>query len=351
VSARGEKAIRIKDLISAPSTEDHPTILADWLELQALSSVNRQAQILSLSDVMDVTQDSEAEDIADFDAAIEAVVSRVTSEIEFRIKCLETAYPFEINDAGTLLTVKEQIDTGSIVYLFCLLMSHVSNSVLLERIDLSAEAQSGRDIFQICATLSAAGYCEGPAISFGWPRRDRTGFAEKLAQTYLEFGDGTPRTAPLPAAPDHIKDGGIDVIGWRPARDGLPGTFYLLGQVASGQNWKTKSVLKDIENFHWAWFEVQPASQSTGAMFVPFCITDTEEAAADFPDQDFLISKMQFIAKEFGDFIYRYKLPFFAAKAPALSAAGVAPIEGLNEVPRIEEWVNAIRTRLGQAAV
>jgi hypothetical protein len=203
-----------------------------------------------------------------------------------------------------------------------------------------------RDIFQICATLSAAGYCAGPAVSFGWPRRDRTGFAAKLAETYIAFGDGTPRAIPLPAAPEHIKDGGIDVIGWRPARDGLPGTFYLLGQVASGHNWPTKTVLKDIGRFHWAWFDVEPASQPTGAMFVPFCITDTDESGGDVADQAFLSNKMQFIAKEFGDFIYRYKLPFYAGKAPALHLAGTSPIEGLDEVPRIYAWVNAFRARL-----
>jgi len=145
---------------------------------------------------------------------------------------------------------------------------------------------------------------------------------------------------------ERSKDGGIDVIGWRPARDGLPGTFYLLGQVASGHNWHTKTVLKDIESFHWAWFEVQPVSQPTGAMFVPFCITDTNESAAGVADQAFLISKMQFIAKEFGHFIYRYKLPFYAGKAPTLSAAGTTPIEGLDEVPRIHTWVNEFRARL-----
>lgn len=299
---------------------------------------------------MDITQDEEAEDIADFDAEVEALISRVTTEIETRMRCLEAAYPFKISESGGLLTVNDNFETGGIVYLFCLLMSHVSNSSLLERFDLSSEAQSGRDIFQICATLSASGYSSGPAVSFGWPRRDRTEFAEKLAETYAVFGDGRPRAVPEAGAPDRIKDGGIDVISWRVARDGLPGTYYLLGQVASGQNWKNKTVLKDIERFHWAWFELQPASQPTGAMFVPFCVTEVREATGEFSDHEILVSRMQFIAKEFGDFIYRYKLPYYAGKAPELSAAGVTPIEGLRELPRVHDWVNAFRVRLVEAA-
>jgi hypothetical protein len=341
---------RNKKLISAPSTEDHPTVLADWLEMLAIASPERQSNILSLAEVRDITQDTEAEDVADFDAGNDAIISRVTTELEHRIKLLNSAYPFRINEAGSLLKMQNGLGTGATIYLFCLLMSHVSNSSLLERFDLSTEAQTGRDIFQICATLSAAGFCEGAAVSFGWPRLDRTTFAEKLVQTYTTFGDGRPRAVPEPGAPEHIKDGGIDVIAWRPPRDRLPGTIYLLGQVASGHRWQDKSVLKDIDTFHWAWFEVQPTSQSIGAMFVPFCITDTGESAGDFAEQELLISKMQFITKEFGNFLYRYRLPFFADRVARLNAEGVTPIEGFSEVGRIIEWVNAFSARLEAAA-
>lgn len=338
-----------KKLISAPSPEDHPAVLADWLEMLAIASPNRQSNIISLAEVRDITQDAEAEDIADFDAGNDAIISRVTTEIEQRMNLLRSAYPFRINEAGNILTMQDRFGTGATVYLFCLLVSHVVNSSLLDRFDLDAEAQTGRDVFQICATLSAAGYCEGAAVSFGWPRLDRTTFAEKLAQTYAAFGDGTPRAVPLAGAPEHIKDGGIDIIAWRPSRDRLPGTIYLLGQVASGHKWRDKSVLKDIGTFHWAWFDVEPTSQPIGAMFVPFCITDTGETADDFADQEILVSKMQFITKEFGNFLYRYRLPFYADQVDRLHAAGVGPIEGLTEVGRISEWVNAFRTRLEAA--
>src|ERR1019366_5995565 len=153
---------------------------------------------------------------------------------------LKDAYPFELDGSGRLLSVVNPDRLGSVVYFVCLFMSHVTKSELLEKFDLTANAQSGRDIFQICSVLAAAGWCQGPAISFGWPRRDQTSFATKLSETYDLFGDGTPRTVPLPAAPPRIKDGGIDVISWRRTHDGLPGTLYLLGQVASGHNWKDK---------------------------------------------------------------------------------------------------------------
>lgn len=299
-----------------------------------------------MSDIIDITQDEEAEDVGDFDALREAIVARVTAEIADRKSSLKDAYPFEISESGRLLCLRENLDLGSTVYVFCLIMSHVSQSPLLEKFDLTAETRSGRDVFQICATLAAAGYCEGPAISFGWPRTDQSSFAKKLAETYQLFGDGTPRQEPLPAAPSHIKDGGIDVISWKPTIDKLPGALYLIGQVASGNNWPDKSVLNDIKLFHWAWFDVAPSAHANGAMFVPFCITDTGEASGEFKDQEYLVSKMQFLVKSFGHFFYRYKIPHYVNVAVRIAADGIKPIEGLTQADSIRNWVEKLRGRL-----
>jgi hypothetical protein len=336
-------------MISAPSSEEHPAVLADWLELQAVASEFAHSRILAIADIRDITQDEESEDVADFDAGSDAIIGRVTSELIARKAALKEAYPFTVDDSGRLLSLGNHDRLGSVVYLACLFMSHVTKSALLDKFDLTANAQSGRDVFQICSVLAAAGWCEGPAISFGWPRRDRTNFATKLSETYKLFGDGTPRSTPLPAAPARIKDGGIDVIGWRLTHDGLPGTVYLLGQVASGHNWKDKSVLQDIEHFHWAWFDVAPASSATGAMFVPFCITEVEEFDG-FEEQEVRASKMQFLTKQFGIFEYRYRLPLHADRANALHASGIHPIEGLPEINRVEQWVNEFKEKLRTAA-
>ena len=333
-------------MISAPSINDHPTILADWLELEAFSSDDQSANIFLLRDLKDLTQDAEAEDIGDFDADTDAIISRVTDELQQRARVLDSAYPFRVNEAGTILTLEGVGNVGATAYMFCLLMSHVSNSPLLEKLDLNTEARSGRDLFQICATLSAAGWCGGPSISFGWPRSDRSSFVEKLRRVYTEFGDGTPRSEPMPGAPTHIKDGGIDVIAWRRPNDALPGTLYLLGQVASGQNWRDKTVVKDIDLFHWVWFEVPPSSMAQAAMFVPFCFTDTNDEADESVEQEEIIGRMKIITKRFGVFIYRYRLPRFALKAPILAASGVSPIEGLDQFHRVNEWISAFRNRL-----
>jgi hypothetical protein len=327
-------------MISAPSIEEHPAVIADWLELTAIAAQSGQSRIFAIADVRDITQDEESEDVGDFDAGNDAIIGRVTTEIISRKEALQDAYPFEVDPSGRVLSVVNgNADRlGGLVYLACLFMSHVNKSVLLEQFDLASNAQAGRSVFQICSVLAASGWCGGPAISFGWPRLDRSNFAAKLSETYKLFGDGTPRKEPLAAAPAHIKDGGIDVIAWKQTQDGLPGTVYLLGQVASGLNWKDKSVLTDIDSFHWGWFEVQPASPPTGAMFMPFCITDPEETG-DFTEQEVRVNRMQALTKQFGIFQYRYRLPLHADQAIAVHAAGVRPVEGFAEIGLIERWV------------
>ena len=70
------------------------------------------------------------------------------------------------------------------------------------------------------------------------PRPSGKDFLAALKAVYKEFGDGKPHEAARPGASKAVKDNGIDVIAWRRQADRLPGTHYLIGQVASGSNWR-----------------------------------------------------------------------------------------------------------------
>jgi len=335
--------------LSAPSHEDHPTVLADWIELKALSSEYGRAEISLIRSIIDISQDHEAEDIGDYDAFEDAIVARVAAEFSARQKIIGEAYPFVISDGGSVLKLRDEVQLGGTVYLFCLIMSHAAGTTILPRTVLDGLVDKARDLFQICATLCAAGWCDGPAISFGWPRPDRTKFSEKLAQVFELFGDGKPRAVPPPAAPQHIKDGGIDVIAWRHVPDRMPGTLYMLGQVASGQNWKEKSVLTDIRVFHEMWFEIRPASPCSGAMFIPFCIDAPPEESGEFTEQERLFDKMRWLTTEFGILFYRYRVAHYAARAQQLCDRSISPIERIDDVPLIQAWIRECRNRLMKA--
>jgi hypothetical protein len=162
------------------------------------------------------------------------------------------------------------------------------------------------------------------------------------------FGDGTPHREPPPAAPDQVKDDGIDIIAWRPSPDGLPGTIYLLGQVASGKDWRGKTVIAYITMFHQYWFHRQPAAQPQAAMFIPFCLDPkgTEDAALA---QEIAVDNMQRLTMQFGVLVYRYRMPHYAAIGLQGQTQHGHFIERADELPRVEQWVQAYAERLRTA--
>ena len=101
--------------------------------------------------------------------------------------------------------------------------------------------------------------------------------------------------------------------------------------MASGHDWEGKSVLPSIRTFHEQWFSLIPASIPTPAIFIPFLI------------DDIYMSKF---TRSHGHVLHRGRLPRLAAKASQLAAAGVEPIERLDEIGRIREWLENHRSRL-----
>ena len=94
--------------------------------------------------------------------------------------------------------------------------------------------------FQYVATAAIAAEIGGPAWSFGYPRPDGAGFIGKLSEIRAVLKDGSVGADPAsPAAP---KDDQVDVFAWREQRDGLPGFLLVAAQVATGKDWKDKSI-------------------------------------------------------------------------------------------------------------
>ena len=142
-----------------------------------------------------------------------------------------------------------------------------------------------------------------------------------------------------------MKDDEIDVIAWRPEPDdGVP-SLYLLGQAASGRGWRSKSIRNAVDHvFHPTWFEVQPPMTPLPAMFIPFALDESADSPLGFDDED---SANHWRATlELGTIYGRYRVPRYAATAPALSTQGIAPIERLNDTPALHAWVAAARARL-----
>jgi hypothetical protein len=311
--------------LSIPELDADPRLQADWLELAAFLSESGRVLLTELVNQQDLDQDQEPEDFGDLDELLEDIANKVAAEVDRRRHDLEDAYPFELNEEGEVFSLIDGWNVGQAIYLFCLILSHAPKSVLVPQ-DYAPDKhqlQEARDLFQVCSTLAAAGHTGGPAFSVGWPRIGGVQFLAKLHDIWRIYGDGIPQDGVPPGTSPQHKDEGIDVISYWPERDGQPGIGYLLGQVASGKEWKTKSIRPEVKAFL-RWFKRVPAAPAQPAIFIPFSVDD--EAVGRY-------------TMSHGYVAHRLRLPRHAGRAPILSDNGITPIERLNEIGRVYAWL------------
>ena len=322
-------------ILSTPPVLNDPHVVCDWLEIAVLADEYHTYAFDTLSRAWDTLRNQEDRDPEGSDSTQEEFEESVKAEIRARSELLGDSYPFELSTSGDSLEFDPTTCTdGGAVYLLCLLLSNCKQGPVFNGTYLPDITNAVRNYFQACATFAAAGEVVGNAYAFGFPRPDGTGFLEKLRAIYEHFGEGVGvRDAPLPGAPAAQKDAQIDVIAWEPKDDGAAGKKYLLGQVASGNNWDAKSIKGGpIESFHNGWLDPVPGSIATPAIFVPFCFGNLVDGSSK--------DNVNFQSYQFGHIFYRFRIPSLAAKGLEVArSGGNYVVERLDDMPRIREWV------------
>lgn len=332
-------------MFAVPDETVHRTKVADWLELEAIASPDGRIAFATLTSATALAENEQKEDIADEDAEEDELVLRVQGEIGRRLNNIGDDYPFRIDDQGRALQFMAPVSETGSVYLFCLFLSHAFDRTIMPKALAPRVTNKTRDLFQACATVAAGGFVEGPSMSFGFPRPDGAAFLKALHRVYLLFGDGIPRKQPRIAAARAIKDNGIDIIAWKRSIDNLPCMLYVIAQVASGADWKNKSVVTDRIHFHDYWFIDKPASQPHDAMFMPFGL-EAEDPGDGTPYEDVLKDHMQGIGYKFGTLFYRDRIARHLAEALILIEKGEQDIERSKDLKKVIEWVEKYTERL-----
>jgi hypothetical protein len=335
-------------VLSIPDETVHRTKVADWLELEAVASADGRVGFGTLIAASAMAEDQPPEDMADEDIKEDGLVLSVQAEIARRRKNIGDDYPFHIDDNGRAMQFMTPVSKAGSVYLFCLFLSHAFDRTIVPKSLAPRVTNKTRDLFQACATVAAGGYVQGASISFGFPRPDGATFLKALHRVYKLFGDGTPRKRPRAAAAKTIKDNGIDIIAWRRSIDNLPCTLYMIGQVASGEDWIEKSVVTDQQHFHKYWFTEVPGSQPTDAMFMPFGL-EPEDPEDGTPYEEVLKDHMQSVGYKYGTLFYRDRVAKHLADGLQLVEAGENEIERIPDLEKVVRWVEKYMKRL-QAA-
>ena len=271
-------------------------LAADYLELTAFFATDAAARTSDLANAASLGAAAGHVDLqGEMREGEEEIVTSTVNRLETRRDALDTAYPFELDRRGEVLSYElHPRSFGQAAYVLSLVLSNLrAVSPVLGGSDLHPddnEVPRLREYFQYFATAALAAEVQGHAWSFGFPRPDRSPFLHKLERIWLQLGDG--RVEAQAGAPRRPKDDQVDVFAARPHPDRLPGFPLAAAQVATGRNAREK---------------------------------------------------------EMGNVLHRLRVPRRVAEAARLVEAGVT-VEGYDRLPEIAQWVTDYRNRAGAAA-
>ena len=253
-------------MISVPVASDSTEDLADWIELQAVKSSEKQASLESVVRVIRRGGSTDAFEAERGDAGSQ-ISQRVAEdafiEISNRVPACgpREAYPFEIEPG--LIRLKKGWNSSP--YITLLLLSattpttgHNGTAVLFERICCYA------------ALEYFGGTANGTeAIRFGSPRRAPHAKLHQAVDhlcTKLSEGGGCRQRH----LANHNGDNGLDIVAWRPFPDLKEGKLVAFGQCAAGAvGWEGKLSELDGEKFAQKCFRQMLVTKPVRLFFLP----------------------------------------------------------------------------------
>lgn len=317
--------------LSSPPAGSDIYIVVDWLELTAFLSPFGLSSLDDAISTQKIQSDEAVKDIGEKDRREEALRTSIESEIEFRQTALGAAYPFVLSDDGEQLTFicGEELADPVGAYLLCLILSHVTNSPILS-VPPNPEMvrQARKRLFQILATLAAAGHASGGAVSLGWPREKKETIIQVVGRATAGAQTGQAWLVPHAVEPKGAKDGGLDVLAWRAAPDGPPPESFYFVQAASGNNWVDKSARDDHKQFLTCYFHTHPMCNIAFLTVCPFRLSAATK---------------QYNQISHGTISDRTRAPIMALAGLQAAAVDGAVIDEAANYPIITKWLSRYR--------
>lgn len=318
-------------VLSSPPPASDIYIIVDWLEIAAFLSRFSLSNLDDVISTQHIQAEDAVEDIGEHDRREEEIRSSIEEEIKFRSSALGSAYPFELSSDGEqlMLTCEDDLTDPASAYLLCLILSHVTNSPILS-VPPNAEMvrQARKRLFQILATLAAAGHAQGGAVSLGWPREKKETIIQVVGRATAGSGTGEARPAPHAVEPKGAKDGGLDVLAWRTAPDGPPPEIFYFVQAASGHNWIGKSARDDHPQFVACYFQTQPMCNVAFLTVCPFRLPEETK---------------QYQQISHGTISDRTRAPAMVLASLQAAEAGADNIDEAKNFPVVSKWLARYR--------
>lgn len=262
---------------ASPLASSGPYELADWVELKALSTDDKNASFQDLvaelrrSGSIDAVY-GDVDTLVDSHGAIsEALVTGVFAEIEERKIAADSGYPFSVKEGHIQLKCT---DIYNSTYIFQLLISFLG-------IDAGRKARiRPEQDFEDISLEAARNYfgCnehDGYYL-FAFPRRtSQRSFPAAVNQLTGMLGEGSGCNNVAIAR--NQKDDRLDLVVWHGFKDNKPGQLIVFGQCAAGKNWKSKiTELPDAGKWCNIWMNKPPLVSPVRMFFIPHRPTEEE---------------------------------------------------------------------------
>jgi hypothetical protein len=258
-------------MLRLPSELKDPIKLADWLELLAILSADRNASYGDLSGALRVTGAFEVSDrvtgysLLNQDERIDEMCGKVFNELHSRAQAAGHGYPFEI-DAGSVLQIKPNREWEDFpVYIFCLCLSFFG---------APSTENAPRQLFEEVSRYAAKKFLDGDVVKFSPPRDGKKvskSFQKAIGDlcNWLGEGDGY---RPRKKSRMKPKDDRVDLVAWKDFPDARPSKIVLFGQCASNRYWEDiREKLSELQpdKFCQHWMISVPVSQILRSFFFP----------------------------------------------------------------------------------
>lgn len=211
--------------------------IADWIELAILAGGNKGNTTHKIQ--------KWANDWANLS---ELQVASGIKVMERRRGLLGPKYPFEVNDFAIVFNQSMELSA----YIYLLLITRPASSVSWQN---AIPTQDESDLFEEFVALALKDYLGEPAeaIPFGWPSKFGRPQEFPLAIDWLADKLGLKLGSAF--RPPRRKDGGVDVVAWKPFKDRRSGFPIYLVQCTLQKEFVSKS--RDIDLRIWAgWLEM-----------------------------------------------------------------------------------------------
>ncbi|HZO63809.1 MAG TPA: hypothetical protein VFB74_02295 [Kribbellaceae bacterium] len=260
----------LPELAASDSPQDH----ADWLELLALVSADRNSSYQDLVAVIRRTGSMDALEFGDeTDQGSEGsqqVADDAFAELDLRARSCGGLYPFELHNQFIQLSSSEH-EIGP--YIFMLLLKTFG-------LDTGPRGFKTASHFECLATEAARRYlggddCGAEAYHFGFPRSSGPGsFKEALEELCRLVGEGGGPNNARARLIRNQKDGKLDLVAWRHFPDRRRGKLVVFGQCAAGANYQTKLTELLPSGFSSLYLLDQILPNPVLFFFVPLCVDD-----------------------------------------------------------------------------